>query len=132
MKLVIDANIVIAFLITQGKTAELVMNSNYELISPAFVFTELDEHKEELLGKTKRAPAEFEIAKQILGRYVRIVSIPELEPYLAKASKITPDPDDTLYFALALKEKCPIWSNDKKLKTQDSVKVLNTAELLGK
>jgi len=41
----------------------------------------------------------------------------------------TPDPDDMAYFALALKLNCAIWSNDKKLKEQDKVKVYNTHEL---
>ena len=37
---------------------------------------------------------------------------------------------DVLYFALALKLKCGIWSNDKKLKEQNKVKVYCTGELL--
>ena len=106
MKLVVDANIVIAFLITQGKTAELFLDSRVELVSPEFLFAELDKHKAEILKKTKRAPEEFEIAKQIISRYIRFVSLIELEPYLEKSAKTSPDPNDVLYFAVALKEKC--------------------------
>ena len=43
---------------------------------------------------------------------------------------ISPDEKDTAYFALALKLKCAIWSNDKKLKEQDKVTVYNTGELM--
>ena len=43
---------------------------------------------------------------------------------------ISPDADDTAYIALALHLNCPIWSNDKKLKKQDKVKVITTKELL--
>ena len=35
-----------------------------------------------------------------------------------------------MYFALALKLNCGIWSNDKKLKNQDKVKVYSTEDLL--
>lgn len=37
---------------------------------------------------------------------------------------------DTEYFALALKLKCSVWSNDKKFKKQDKVKVYSTNELI--
>lgn len=33
------------------------------------------------------------------------------------------------YFALALKLKCPIWSNDKKLKEQNIITIYHTHEL---
>jgi len=34
-----------------------------------------------------------------------------------------------MYFALALKMKCPIWSNDKRLKEQKTIKIISTDEL---
>ena len=43
--------------------------------------------------------------------------------------EITPDLDDMVYFALALKLNCPIWSNDKKLKQQNKIKIYHTHEL---
>jgi predicted nucleic acid-binding protein len=54
----------------------------------------------------------------------------ELSEFVQEAENITPDPDDMVYFALALRMKCPIWSNDKKLKEQEKVKVYNTHELV--
>ena len=47
-----------------------------------------------------------------------------------EAEKISPGLKDTQYLALALKLNCAIWSNDKKLKEQDKVKVYSTNELL--
>ena len=49
--------------------------------------------------------------------------------YVEEAEKLTPDPDDMAYFALALKLNCAIWSNDKKLKDQNKIKIYNTHEL---
>ena len=52
-----------------------------------------------------------------------------------EAERISPDKHDSAYFALALELGCPIWSNDRRLKTQREVEVLDTAEvirLLGK
>ncbi len=47
-----------------------------------------------------------------------------------QAKSICPDPDDIQYFALALKLGCPIWSNDKALKEQNTVEVISTGELI--
>jgi len=49
---------------------------------------------------------------------------------LAEAKKLSPDPDDAAYFALALKLGIPIWSNDKKLTGQKQVRIYSTEELM--
>lgn len=50
---------------------------------------------------------------------------------MSKARKISPDRKDVDYFALALKMKCSIWSNDKPIKNkQNEVKIYNTEELV--
>ena len=49
---------------------------------------------------------------------------------LEEAKKICPDRDDVPYFALALKFNIPIWSNDKKLKEQNKIKVYSTQDIL--
>ena len=46
-----------------------------------------------------------------------------------KSIKIAPDKNDWPFFALAMKEDCALWSNDKRLKRQNAVKVIDTAEL---
>ena len=62
-------------------------------------------------------------------RRIVIVPLEELFLYVEEAEKLTPDPDDMAYFALALKLSCAIWSNDKKLKDQNKIKVYNSHEL---
>jgi predicted nucleic acid-binding protein len=45
--------------------------------------------------------------------------------------RISPDPDDVEYIAVALSIGCVIWSNDKDLKEKQSeVKVFSTADLV--
>ena len=48
---------------------------------------------------------------------------------MGEAEKISPGLKDTQYLALALKLNCAIWSNDKKLKKQDKVKIFSTEDL---
>jgi len=55
----------------------------------------------------------------------------EIDAFIEKAEKISPDPKDVPYFALALKLRCSLWSNDKALKEkQDAVQVYSTQELI--
>ncbi|HIJ03012.1 TPA: hypothetical protein HA369_01705 [Candidatus Woesearchaeota archaeon] len=54
----------------------------------------------------------------------------DYQQYLTPAKHITPDENDTEYFALALKLSCPIWSNDKRLKNQEKIRIFSTTELL--
>ena len=63
---------------------------------------------------------------------MRTVPLSEFKEYVIEGSKISPDPDDSEYFALALKYDCPLWTEDKALKSQSEVEVLNSKELLVK
>ena len=129
MDLVVDANIIFATLIKDSFSYDTIFSGKFHLFTPEYIFTELEKHKEELLNKTERTTEEFFRLIEILKRRIIIVPLEKLVPYIKEAEKITPDPDDLTYFALALKLNCAIWSNDKKLKEQDKIKVYNTHEL---
>jgi len=66
----------------------------------------------------------------IISAKIEFVPSSEFEKFVPEAEKISPDPNDTEYFALALKLKCCIWSNDKKLKNQNTVKVYSAEDLI--
>lgn len=129
MDLVIDANVLFSALIKGGFSYSLLFSGKFHLFTPEYIFTEIEEHKEEILEKTERTTEEFFRLVEILKRRINIIPLEELVPYFDEAEKLTPDPDDIAYFALALKLNCAIWSNDKKLKTQDTIKIFNTQEL---
>ncbi len=65
----------------------------------------------------------------ILQDIITVVPEEEYFKFMKDAEKISPDPKDTMYFALALKLKCGVWSNDKKLKEQNSVNVYSTDQV---
>ena len=44
---------------------------------------------------------------------------------MKEALVASPDENDSEYFALAMKFGCPIWSNDKRIKLQDKVRVID-------
>ncbi|MBU0460710.1 MAG: PIN domain-containing protein [Nanoarchaeota archaeon] len=130
MDLVVDANVIFAVLIKDSFSSHLLFSWEYHLFTPEYIFTEFEKHKEELLDKTERTTTEFFRLLEILKRRITLVPLEELTDYVAEAEKLTPDPKDMAYFALALKLNCAIWSNDKKLKEQDKIKVYPTHELV--
>jgi len=129
MDLVVDANVLFSALIKDSFAYNLLFSASFHLFMPEYIFTELEKHKEELLKKTERTDEEFFRLVETLKRRIDIIPLEELVPYVEEAEKISPDPYDMAYFALALKLNCAIWSNDKKLKEQDKIKVHHTHEL---
>src|SRR3989344_4602232 len=79
--------------------------------------------------KTERTAEELFRLVETLKRRIVIVPLEELVHHVEEAERLTPDPDDMAYFALALKLNCAIWSNDKQLKEQNKIKVYHTHEL---
>lgn len=130
MKLIVDSNVLFSSLIKDGKTAELLLDFSLNLYSPEFIFQEFEKHKNEILEKTRRTEQEFNEILDILKTIIKIVDKKDIEPFFKKAKELSPDPDDYMYFALALKLNCPIWSNDKRLKHQNIVRIYSTEDLV--
>ncbi len=130
-KLVIDANIVISALIAKrGITRELIFDERLVLIAPEFLLEEIENHKDEILKKSRLLERDLKTFLRLMKDRVQFSSKASFEKYVKKARSITPDPKDTEYFAIALKEMCSIWSDDKELKEQSKVGVLNTEEII--
>ena len=130
MDLVIDANILFAALIKESVTKELILSNGINLFAPEFLFEEFYKYKEEILKKTNRSLEEFDEIFMILTNIITLIPEEEFGLFLEKAKSISPDENDSVYFALALKLNCAIWSNDKKLKNQDKIRVYSTQDLI--
>ena len=130
MDIIVDANVLFAALIKNSMTAKLMFVERLHLYAPEYLLDEFKKYREEILNKTHRTQSEFD---QVLSEiFARIHFFPETEfnMLIDDANRISPDPDDAIYFALALKLTMPIWSNDKRLQNQEIIKILNTSDLL--
>ena len=68
---------------------------------------------------------------EILQTRITIIPKEEIMQFVGRAKEISPDRKDVPYFALALKLKASIWSNDRSLKEKQSiVKVYSTEDLI--
>ena len=64
-----------------------------------------------------------------LREIIEFIPKEEYSHLMVEAENFSPDSKDVIYFALAMKLNGCIWSNDKKLKNQNRVEVLNTEEI---
>ena len=131
MDIVADANIIFAALIKESKTHELIFDERLHLFTTEFFFAEFKEHSEEIQEKTDKTDEELNHLLDVLKKKIKLIPLEELLPYVDEAEEISPDPDDVAYIALALKLKCAIWSQDRKLKEKQSkVQVYSTEDLM--
>ncbi len=131
MELVIDANIIMSALITTyGKTFDLIFNDKIKLFAPEYLLEEIKKYKEEILEKSGLLENDFELFLSLISSKIGFFPFIEFDKFITEAEKITPDINDREYFALALNLNCAIWSNDKRLKEQEKVKVYSTSDLL--
>ncbi len=127
----VDANILFAALIKEGSTADLLISDKLQLFAPEFLFEEFRKYEDLILEKTQRSKEEFNHFLEILQEEITIIPQDSITPFLDQAGKISPDPKDTVYLALALAIKSNIWSNDKNLKErQNKVKIYTTDEII--
>jgi len=132
MKIVLDSNILFSALIKDSKTRRIILEYDGLFLFPQYIFEEMEEHMDELLQKSKLPKQDFNALLSILLKKVAIVPNEVLLPHKKKAMDIVKniDKDDALFIACALAySESVIWSNDKKLKTQKVVGVLNTEEI---
>lgn len=130
MDLVVDANILFAALIKKGATAKLLYLDDLHLFAPEFLLEEFAKHREHIIGKTSRSSDELDRVLEAFSHRIYFVPKEEILPLMKSARKISPDPDDAVYFAVALRVGASIWSNDNRLTTQDNVPIYTTTDLI--
>ena len=129
MDLVIDSNILFAALLKDSETSNIIFK--HTLYAPEFIFEEFKKYRDYLKGKTKRTEENFNELFNLFERNVILIPKEEIEPFIEKTEKISPDAKDVPYLALALKLRCSLWSNDRDLKEkQDTIRVYSTEDLV--
>jgi predicted nucleic acid-binding protein len=133
MNIVLDSNILFSALIRDSKTRQIILECDGRFLFPSFVFTEVQKHKNELLEKSGMIDDDFNGLLDLLLDKMDVVPEGVLLSHKEEAEKIVKDidPDDALFVACALAyEDAVIWSDDKGLKKQSQVRVMDTAEII--
>jgi len=131
MKLVVDSNILFSFF-RDNPTRSLIINAKLyglQLYSPDYAINELENNIKDLIKYTKLSEENLYLIFKTLRQYIKMEKSDGLKHYKEKAGDISPHNKDVLFFAIALKLKSSIWSNEPRLKKQKKVKVLTTEEV---
>lgn len=133
MKIVLDSNVLFSALIKDSTTRRLILEYDDFFLFSSYIFEEMEEHKDELLEKSKMSKEDFDKLLEILLKKVLIVPEEVLKSYKNEAVEIVKDidKDDAVFIACALANpESVIWSDDKKLKKQSKIKILNSTEMM--
>jgi len=139
LKLVVDTNILFSFFKKESMTRTVILSDSPELVSPEVALKELQKYSKELAIKSDINKEELENLVLRLKKHIEFISISRycdsLKPALKLAEQFPiKDVEEFLdnidFFALALKEKCSIWSKDALFKKQSSIRIFTTTELL--
>lgn len=133
MKLVVDANVVISALIADSKTRELIVTLEPDLLTPEFVYEEIENYTELIVEKSGMNPERVAKFVDLLFQYIEVVPASKFYPYIEEADAAIgeTDPDDVLYVACALAGDAAIWSDDTDFDEQDVVEVYSTTDVIG-
>ncbi len=132
MKIVVDANILIAALIRDSTTRKLIFISDDILHCPIEILNEVNEHKSLILEKSKLSEKDYDSLLNQLLSHITIVSEYEVKRNLPKAAKLMEkiDIEDAPFITAALSIGGCIWSEDRHFKQQDKVAVFTTLEMM--
>jgi predicted nucleic acid-binding protein len=129
-----------SFFKKESFTRKLILTTEaLEIISSEYSLKELKRHSGEISFKSGLTRKELEIAFSLLQSSIKFVPLNEYKECLKEAVSLAEGfsnkdlkefMDDIDFFALALKEKCSLWSEDKLFKKQSSVKIFTTKDLI--
>ena len=133
MKLVVNTNRIIAALIRDSVSRNILLSDKFEFLTVDVTKSEIEEHRKEIIDKARITEEDFNKILSLLFSKIFVVSDIVIQTKMEEAKKIMDkiDPDDTPFIALALAvENDGIWSEDKHFDQQDKIKVWKTADLV--
>jgi len=131
MKIVIDSNRVIASLLKEGTTREILYSRDIEFIAPEFVKEEIGKHKDDLIKKAGISIENFDILLSLLFERITLISQNEYAKHLNKLKIDIADTKDIPYLACCLATKSEgIWSHDPHFLEQKKVRIFTNKDLL--
>ncbi len=73
MKIVVDSNRVIAALIKNSTTREILFDEGIEFVAPDFVKTEIQKYRDDIIKKAHLTLKEFDILLSMIFEYIEII-----------------------------------------------------------
>jgi|SRR3989344_2390715 len=133
MKIVVDANRIIAALIKSGTTRDILLSEDFDFTSPEFVLREIDKYQDYIKNKTGLGLEEFELLLSIIFEHILIIPKEDYKEFMDNSKNLTEDSKDIPYLAVCNLIKADgIWSHDPDFLLQTKYKVFTNIDLIKK
>ena len=131
MKVVIDCNRIIAALIKESTTRNIIFNKNFNFFAPNYILIELTKHKRFIISKTKMSEEDFDILLSLIFQNIIILPGNIYNRFIKKLKYKIKDPKDIPYLAAAFAIKADgIWTHDPDFKDQKEIKIFSNIDML--
>jgi predicted nucleic acid-binding protein len=132
MKLVVDANILIAAFLKDSTTRRLLLREDINFFAPEHLLNEIKHLLKNPKVRKRIKVSDDDLKELTSAMFSQIKFIPEkmFFDFIKNSISLVTHPEDAPYIGLSLALKVPLWSNDSELKKQSHVLVLTTTELL--
>jgi len=133
--IIVDTNVILAFLITDGVTRKIITNNKDVFITPEHCFKEVWEHRDKWNSHRLSDAKLYQVLEKVKKLFILSVKEKVYKDALQEASKLIDDPDDVPVIALALSvDNEGIWTYDVKhfdtKKIKEKIKILKTKDVL--
>ena len=127
------------FVYSYSVFSNITSNTDITLFAPEHSLKEIRKYSSDIIKKSKIPKKEFEGKMSKLKERVYFVPLEEYSKYLKEARKLSKGLsgkeldefiNDIDFFALALRLKLPIWTNDKLFCKQSEIIVFNTKDII--
>ena len=131
MILVIDANCVIAALIKNNKSREIIISHKFDLVSPDYLLDEINKYLGYIIKKSGIPAEDLKLLLALIVQKIRIIPHSDYKTKMVLAQKIMKrDIKDVPYVACYLALDCDgIWTNDADFEEQKELKIFSTEQL---
>ncbi|MFA4956125.1 MAG: PIN domain-containing protein [Candidatus Methanoperedens sp.] len=133
--IIIDTNVLLSFLLTNGITRRIIVENPEVFITPEFCFEELWEHRDRWNKKNLPDSELQEVINDVKRLFVTAVALDAYNPYISEGEKLTDDKEDAPIIALAISvDNEGIWTyNTKHFKQEvfgERIRVLSTKDVI--
>ena len=131
MKVVIDSNRIVAALIKDSTTRNILFNNNFEFVAPDSIIIEVNKYKDTIIEKSRLTEKEFDMLSSLIFEHIGIIPQNEYNGFVAQFKNEIKDPNDVPYIGACVAAKAEgIWTHDPHFKEQKKVKVFTNIDLL--
>jgi len=131
MKIIVDSNRVIASLIKDSTTRQILFSSYFEFAAPEFIKEEILKYEEEIKKKANISSEEFDLLITLFLERVTLVPLQGYTSLVDRLKKEISEMKDIPYIACCIATNAAgIWSHDFHLKEQTKIKIFTNKDML--